>query len=173
MFDNYNEYLVSATNAQVVTEWDGVTRYWCPSATGIDAEVVYGYDVGFAIETASVYAFLIAIDTPTSWVYLDVSPDMTNWTTVGSGYLHPPLTPIDVSDILKGSQTAYVRARMKSNITPIYAQFVRTNPGHFSPNVYKFDATGNNAVPEPASVAVWSLFGATWIGCSWWRKGKQ
>lgn len=150
MFQDYNQYLYSTKNAQVRTEGDGVTRYWCPTGSGVNAEVIYGYTLQFPIQSASLYACLLAINASAT-TYLDVSPDATTWTTVGSGYLHPPLSPIDVSDILRGSESAYVRARLYSSSSSTYAQFIRTAPYIHAPDVYQFQASDT---PEPSTLAL-------------------
>ncbi len=85
--------------------------------------------------------------------YLDVSPDGNTWTNVIAG--EPGrYNPIDVSDILIGSNTAYVRARLYQEYTTSVnyrvAQFMRTDINDqwfLAPNVYEF-----RAVPEPATI---------------------
>ncbi len=157
MDEGYTEYLHSVENASVFTEnyWpDGPTIYWKPDSVGVWGHVTYRYELPFVIEQASVYANILAIS-GSAQTHLDVSPDGTNWTTVASGYIdRPSLAPIDVSDILRSSATAYVRGSIYvGSGSTIYAQFLRTTANidgwHQVPYVYNFEATD---VPEPASL---------------------
>lgn len=180
MTDDYYEYLdtTATVNVTVNTEnWGsnnpGYTRYWMPSTRNIEGRVVYKYDLGFQIETASLFANLILFSEYGGQARgLDVSRDGVSWTTVATGYLHPPLEIIDVSDVLKGSATAYVRARLYTTGLPFGAQFLRTyydydgtpwpNYGGFSaPDVYQFQASDQpvGAIPEPCALAIWGSLG--------------
>ncbi len=130
--------------------------------------MTYRYDLSFAIEEASVYANSVA--GPFAPAHLDVSPDGLNWTTVASGYNdRPSLSPIDVSDILRGSDTAFVRGSISAG-----AQFLRTTGNadgwHKVPHVYEFRAEGADPVPEPSALIVWTLLGALGIAVGWWRR---
>ena len=129
------------------------------------AEVIYRYDLPFGITHASVYGNLI----PSlnydlhAQVLLDVSSDGSTWTNVASGYVHPPLTPIDISSILSGSHSAYVRARMyqeyDTSVDYRVAQFLRTDyrtflgGGFAAPNVYEFRASSAPAPAPPTADA--------------------
>ena len=156
LYGDYTEYLHSATGASVDYEYGwpgGPTVYWKPDSVGVWGHVTYRYELPFAIEQASVYANILAIS-GSAQTHLDVSPNGTNWTTVASGYIdRPSLAPIDVSDILQGSDTAYVRGSIYvGSGSTIYAQFLRTTANadgwHQVPHVYNFEATN---VPEPGT----------------------
>jgi hypothetical protein len=166
MNGDYTEHLYSVTNAKV---WDerpnGLpVRYWAPTSTGVLGTVIYKYDLGSEVfESASLYANLLA-NRSGDQTFLDVSSDGINYTTVDSGYVHPQMTPpyslpvYDLSTILKGSSTAYVRARMigsQLNTDIFSAQFLRTAddvPFFKAPYVYQFQAE-TALVPEPSTLA--------------------
>jgi hypothetical protein len=164
MRGDYNQYLDSAINAIVNTEgaFPDVT-YWAPSQANVWAEITYRYDLPFQVDTASIYANIHSFPQFDSGAraFLDVSADGTSWTTVESVYVENrnPI-PIDISAILSGSTTAFVRARLlesSSGGTIHLAQFLRTtnDPQLQSPNVYQFQATA--VVPEPASLICWAV----------------
>lgn len=159
LYGDYNQYLYSATGALVATEssWpDGPTHYWKPASAGVWGHVTYRYELPFVIEQATLYANILALS-GSAQTRLDVSTDGTNWTTVASGYIdRPSQSPINVSDILRGSDTAYLRGSIYvGSGSTMYAQFLRTtaNPDgwHKVPHVYHFEATN---VPEPATVTL-------------------
>ena len=150
MHGDYSEYLHLTTNAFVLNEGQpgNPTVYWSPTQANVWGEIIYKYELPFAVTQASVYGSILAIS-DNSRAFLDVSADGLNWTTIESGSLGPPLTPIDVSAILQSSQTAYVRSRLYSDYVGgfSYAQFLRTyeDSPNMVPNIYEF-----RAVPEPA-----------------------
>lgn len=154
MHGDYQQYLYSTTNAFVLNEGQAgnPTVYWSPTQANGWGEIIYKYDLPFSVTQASIYASILAISA-NSQTYLDVSPDGVDWETVESGYVHPPLTPVDISGILEGSSTAFVRARLLSDFVGgySYAQFLRTYEDsiHMAPNIYEF-----RAVPEPTLVGV-------------------
>ena len=157
MFGNYNQFLYSTTNAHVLHEHWGSgwhVDYWAPTASNQWAEIVYKYDLDFTIWTATVYgAFaMFRHHNPTTEGHLDVSSDGINWTTVEVGNQIPrQITPIDISDVLRGSTTAYVRAMLYQE-GPIgrtaQAQFLRTDirsGSYQAPHLYEFLA---NSAPD-------------------------
>ena len=164
MNGNYTQYLYATSNAQVYVEgyWSGgPTLYWALSQPGW-ASITYKYQLTFPIASATTYANIDAITwfDPTAQAYLDVSADGINWKTIESGTNSSPHTPIDISSILQGSETAYVRARLYAGETDIGAQFLRTTgsllgpTNNEAPYVYDFEAS---SVPEPATVAFVAL----------------
>jgi hypothetical protein len=181
MAGNYNQFLISSTNAMVRTEggWDsgGFTRYWCPTQSGVEGRVIYGYNVGFPIEHATIDANMFNFsEYGGAPVQLDISPDDVHWTNVASSWFQAPWDPIDITSILKDSQTAYVRARLFSTNGSPGAQFLRTYydpwgrwPYMATPYVYNFSAS---SVPEPSTVV--SLAGLVGVGLAWqvrrWRR---
>ncbi len=179
MDGNYNQYLYSVTNAKV---WDeranGLpVRYRAPTTTGVWGEVVYKYDLSFQIGTASLYANLLA-NRPGDQTFVDVSADGVNYTTVESGYVHPLTTPpyslpvLDLSSILHGSTTAYVRARLfgqQLNSNIFSSQFLRTaddEPFFQAPYVYQFQADPV-PVPTPPGIVLAGLGLLTLLGYRW------
>lgn len=181
MYGDYNQYLDSTKNVRINYESFESTTYWHPTSAGVWGEVVYKYDLDFAIEAASLYG-TIQLFTSTSQGFLDVSPDGINWTTATDGHVTstPPLPVTDISSILEGSTTAYVRARLYASPSRIYAQFMRTatgvhpgNPGadFRSPNIYQFEASGE-PIPEPSTFA--ALFSMALMGLAIaWRQRKR
>ncbi len=149
MHGDYLQHLYSATNAFVLSEGQpgNPTMYWSPTQANIWGEVIHKYDLEFVITEASFFANILAISSGAQ-TFLDVSPDGQEWTTVASGYVHPPLAPIDLTSILAGSNTAFIRARLWSDFvgSVSYAQFLRTYQDSLfaAPGVYEF-----RAVPEP------------------------
>lgn len=147
MFGDYTQYLYSATGVQVVTETieDRLEcRYW-QSGTQ-QGEVTYKYDLPFEITQASWFGFFEGA----AWggqARILASPDGTNWTVFASGSSgNPPYSRYDLSTILQGSSTAFIRAELSP-----YSQFARTSIGTpiLAPNVYEFQA-----IPEPATACL-------------------
>jgi len=154
MYGDYNQYLYSTTNAQVYTEGLNSARYWAPTQVGVEGDIIYHFRTDFIIQNASFYATSLAntFADASAETYLDVSPDLTNWTTVGSGYLHPPLSSIDITSYVAGGQDIYIRSRLYSQNLVIAPQFLRTNPPDpllNTPNVFNLSATGT---PLPTNI---------------------
>lgn len=181
MYGDYTEHLYSTTNAKVYYEysWSPPTMYWAPISRYNWAEVVYKYDLAFSIESASVWAHLLALTwhDSTAQAYLDVSPNGSDWTQVDVGANGGAIdtTPIDVTNYLAGSNTAYIRARLSSRNRPIGAQFLRTTLSSAvqAPYVYEFRAEGADVVPEPHSILIWSVLALAFGGVAWRRKRNK
>lgn len=173
MFEDYSQYLYATSNAEVVTESDGVTRYWAPTQTGVQAQIIYHYNLGFTINTASVFGLILTIS-PDAQAYLDVSPDGTHWTTVESGYIQYP-SPVDVSPILAGSDQAFVRARLSVSYSPnIYAQFLRTAPYLSPTDIYQFEAAPApppTPTPAPPGLVLIASGALVLVGYGWKKRG--
>lgn len=165
MNGDYSQFLLQTVDAKV---WDErpngfPVRYWAPTATGLEGQVIYQYDLPFAAKQATLYANTLP-NLGIGHVELDVSPDGVGWTTVQSGYVHPEANPpyslpkLDLSDLLRDSSTAFVRARMMGqqlNSDIFSAQFLRTAddvPWFQAPYVYQFWASS-----EPRGRQVWDL----------------
>lgn len=149
-----NPYRV--TNAFLRTEPFGTpVRYWQPSIAGVWGEVVYKFDVGFLIESASMFMSISAYTSGAdvnfdngAEAYVDVSTDDTNYTNVlakfpgnGGGIAGPG----DISALVDGFDVIYVRSRLFMTVN--YgsfnsSQFLRGDPGA----TFNVTATG---VPEP------------------------
>jgi len=178
MRGNYTQYLFSTSNAIVSNEapsFPDVT-YWAPNQDNVWAEIVYRYNLPFTIDTASIYANLMSFPgyDPAAQAYLDISPDGVNYATVEQGYVeNRQPQPINISSLLKGSSTAYVRARLFESVhfgSIRYSQFLRTtdDPQLQSPNVYQFQAV---SIPEPSTYAL-ALAGLACSGYSMFRRRR-
>ncbi|MBN2477355.1 MAG: PEP-CTERM sorting domain-containing protein [Pirellulales bacterium] len=180
LYGDYTQYLDSTDNARVYTEgyWPaGPTHYWAPISRSDWGEVVYKYDLPFSIESASIDASILALTwhDSTAEGYLDVSPNGVDWTQVLTAGLNSFIDPIDVTSYLAGSDTAYIRARLRSRNSPIGAQFLRTtpnpnNPQTQAPEVYEFRAEGANVVPEPSTFVIFATLATLGIAWGWWRR---
>lgn len=172
---NYNQYLHETVNARIWDEGPGLhVRYWAPTSTGVEGSVTYRYEFSQPIVSSSLYANFITFRNGDR-IWLDASADGLNFTNLFSGHqvgsttdrLHPggpdiPPPGFDLTSILAGSTTAYVRARMvgsQINSNIFSSQFLRTadSNGSFisffeAPNVYQFSAV--TAVPEPTTLAL-------------------
>lgn len=127
--------------------------YWAPAEVNKWAEIVFRYDLPFAVHTAAVHAninsFYVNFD-PGAKAYLDVSADGEHWTTVAERHTERNPAPFDVSDILRGSHTAFIRGRLyetKHFGSVHYAQFLRTTNDRAlqSEHVYQFRAQAVDA----------------------------
>jgi hypothetical protein len=170
---NPYQYLISSTNAVISQEVAFPDcQYWRPTQNNLEGQIIYGYTLPDKIETATIFAEMWQFPSydPNARVYLDVSPDNTIWTNVATG-TRTGAVPIDVSNILQGSTTAYVRGRVLETThygSIHYAQFLRTANGIQNPNVYQFQAT---FVPEP-STFIFLGVGAISLLAYAWRKRK-
>lgn len=151
MFGDYNHYLFSATNAHVSDEYLGgqlECRYWTVSQPGAWGEITYKYDLPFQITGASWYGFFMGDmwgDFSRGQAEIHASPDGVNWTLVSSGNSgDPSYTSHDLTGVLLGSRTAFIRARLRHTWGSPWAQFARTSVGTpiLAPDVYEFRATG-------------------------------
>jgi hypothetical protein len=146
MLGDYNKFLHSTKNAAVQTErWEPKIRYWAPVDDNTWAEVVYRYELPFKIHAASLKGYMLfATDfDPYATGSLQVSADGKTWHTVKHDN-----QAVDVSAILSGSTTSYIRARMigsrhyaANNIW--FSQFCRTDgrqPETQAPHIYEFRA---------------------------------
>lgn len=159
--DSFGVNPYSVQNAFLRTEPFGTpVRYWQPSSPGVWGEVVYKFDVGFVIDSAS---SSIACNAYTSGAdvnfdngaqaFVDVSIDGVNYTNVLGSYPgHGGGTPAlgDISALVDGFDVIYVRSRlfMTTNYGSFgTAQFLRSDPQ----NGFNVTATG---VPEPGTSAM-------------------
>lgn len=173
MDGDYSQYLYSTTNAQVLHEIGGQgwpqgwnVAYWCPIQNGVWAEIIYKYDLSFTITSASlhgnVYLAPSGFGDLNGKGYIDVSPDGTQWTTIATGQhaYDPTIFTIDLSQILSGSSTAYIRARLYTENSPSSnkyrcSQFLRTVMDLSdlrTPNLYEF-----RSVPEPTVIGLLTI----------------
>lgn len=166
-----SEFLHEATNVRIVDERPSFDiRYWRTQNGGQEGIVTYGYSFDQPIESASFYATIGTISSGDA-IALEVSSDDLNYTTllsaqqIGSGipnriwnqpadeFSNAP--GFDVTGMLAGSTTAFVRARFTGN-----SQYLRTaganNPNDpsirlLAPRLYQFSAT---TIPEPSALAI-------------------
>lgn len=99
-------------------------RYWQPTQTNVEGIVTFRFDVPFPIDTAEfsggITAYTAGSDAnydPDAQVYLDVSTDNLNWTTIASQTNQNACCsgiagPWDVSSLVGGSSVVYVRSRL-------------------------------------------------------------
>jgi hypothetical protein len=176
LFGDWTQYLDSHSHAEVYTEQvAGIATYWRSTPANTWGEVIYRFPLSFEIESASLDTVICAYtqDEFGAWAdggaeaYLDVSGDGSNWTTVlesypgNAGYKHGPG---DITSIVGGSDTIYVRARLLSTRNwptdgPIFAQFMRTGADLPDKPTFSIQATG---VPEPGMVSLLLVLGS-WV----------
>ncbi len=154
-FDMNGEYVRHLFDKSNVRVWDEnpmyKTRYWAPLRANMGGHVIYRYDFPFRVARATFYANLILTNENDDGG-VSISADGKAYTDVFLGHHGPPLAPIDVSQILRGSQEAYVRANLwaaKASEIACSAQFLRTHTDPRAgvaewqaPNVYDFRAWG-------------------------------
>jgi hypothetical protein len=177
LYGDWTQYLHSATNAEVYTEVvAGHSTFWRPTQTNVWGEIKYKFPLGFTTTSATLRASNAVWTTgdpfpydPGAHAILDVSPDGLNWTTLdhrqanNGGFAYGPY---DITPHVDGASEIWVRSMLFGTTTwpvdgPIFAQFLRTNPGDTMPT-FQLDVVG---VPEPsalclsvASVAIAGLF---------------
>jgi hypothetical protein len=114
-------------------------RYWGPLAPNVEGIVTYKFDVPFNIVTAQfvagITAYTLGSDAnydPNASIYLDISTDNSDWTTVASQTNQNAVFsgisgPFDISSLVVGSNVVYARARMlmTTNYTFGTSQFLR------------------------------------------------
>jgi hypothetical protein len=100
------------------------TRYWQPALPNVTGIVTLKFDVPFNIGTASfsggITAYTVGSDAnfdPNASIYLDVSTDNLNWTTIASqtnlnACCSGIAGPWDISSVVAGSNVVYVRSQM-------------------------------------------------------------
>jgi hypothetical protein len=143
-------------------------RYWQPTQPNLLGTVTYKFDVPFVIETAQlslgITAYTIGSDfnfDSGAETYLDVSVDNATWTTVASqtpsnAVFSGIAGPWDISSIVAGSDTVYVRSRlfMTTNFSGFgTSQFLREG----APYAGGYLTASAAAVPESSSLAVWAI----------------
>ncbi|MBA3483293.1 MAG: hypothetical protein H0T51_15905 [Pirellulales bacterium] len=111
-------------------------RYWQPALPNITGVVTLKFDVPFTIDSASfsggITAYTVGSDAnfdPNATIYLDVSTDNLNWTTIASqtnlnACCSGIAGPWDISSVVAGSNVVYVRSQMF--MTTNYAGFGAT-----------------------------------------------
>ena len=150
---NYTKHLERAEKVRVWNEAPNglLVRYWAPSKTGVEGELVYGYHFKRPIKTASVRGNLLPfIDSDR--VAREVSADDKDYVVLTTVRQHPSIEPpysitiFDLTEHVRGSKSVYIRVRLRGtqiNTDIMTAQFMRTaeNIAYFlSPNVYEFKA---------------------------------
>lgn len=163
---DYQTYLHNTTNAVVHSETD--VTYWKPSASSVDAEVVYRFPVGFEIAQAEIFAEIAAFGLfdASATAYLDISTDGTNWTellnrTKDNNMPNASFAAIDgsITPYVQGADEVWIRSRLYAERSSIYAQFMRTVPDATQFRGIRLSAT---AVPEPSALFI-MLIGLTGI----------
>jgi hypothetical protein len=125
MNGDYNEFLYETTNARLYDERPAglLVRYWGPTNANEMGSITYHYQFDSPISTSSVFANIIPFNS-SSEVWLDVSADGVNFTNLFNGVGGPGLQPpmigspppgYDLTSILSGSKSAYIRARLLTN----------------------------------------------------------
>lgn len=180
LHDDFTQYLKSQTGAGVFDDpvSQGV-KYWIPTQAGEWGEVVYEFPVGFQIEKAELDTGIASFGVFDlgAEAHLDVSPDGTNWTTVMSRTSannlpdnHYAYGPGDISSIVEGSESIFVRSRLLSTQThwtgqSFYAQFMRGDT-NYSPAVVDGGlptfSISASAPPEPPPISVFDRDMAGW-----------
>ena len=177
---NAEDFLYSTSNAVKRAEGNG-TKYWSPSANGVDAEIVYRFNAGAKIDQAVLYARVNQFDFGSSWGVADIwgSRNGQDWTwlagnnqTRGDGTFRYG-TGEDIPDALPsnllGGNEIWIKATMNTVGSPIMAQWAR-NP-YWIPEANVFEIQlHSNPVPEPATIAVWSILGLCGVGYGLRRK---
>ncbi|AQQ71590.1 hypothetical protein SMSP2_01966 [Limihaloglobus sulfuriphilus] len=156
----YEDYRYSMTNAEIYAPPSTTYKYYCPIEPGY-AEVVYKYDFeqiygpGYVIDTkddsAEVWCTRIAGSGSKSQLW--VSPDNEVWTLAASGTDNGPGVHHDISDVVGGSNTVYVRFSMTSGPDRTSAQAALSSSSIYDyliykPNVYGFRANVVQSQPQ-------------------------
>jgi len=165
--------------------------FWMPTTANVWGEVIYRFEISFAIETANIDAKihsynghdLPAFD-PGGTAYLDISTDLTNWDTIVA--ITPELLSdavldnYDISDLVHDSNVVYIRARLFSTVAPFQAtQFLRVrgdgtyNPPHSSRLALRATGADPNPVPEPTAIVIWSLLATTFAAIAYSRRKRK
>jgi len=169
---DYQTYLHSTASAVVHSETN--ISYWKPSATSVDAEVVYRFPVGFEIGEADLFAEIAAFGLfdSSATAYLDISTDGANWTellnrTENNNMPNASFAAIDgsITPYVQGADEVWIRSRLYAEQSSIYAQFMRTLPNATQFRGIRLSAT---AIPEPSTFCMIGIFGAAML--SIWRK---
>jgi hypothetical protein len=152
-------------------------RYWQPTQANMVGTVTYKFDVPFLIDTAElslgITAYTVGADVnfdSGAETYLDVSVDNATWTTVASqtptnAVFSGIAGPWDISSIVAGSDTVYVRSRlfMTTNYSGFgTSQFLREG----APYAGGYLTASTTPVPESTSLAVWAI---GLLGVTLWR----
>ncbi len=165
VLDSIGQNPFSVHDAVIKVEGNG-TSFWMPTTANVWGEVIYKFDIPFAIETANIdtkihsyngHDLLPNFD-PGGTAYLDISTDFTNWDTIVS--ITPELLSdanldqYDISSLVYGSNVVYIRARLFSTVAPFQAtQFMRVAPdGIYNPPHSSRLALRATAVPEPSTI---------------------
>lgn len=153
-----------AQNAFLRTEPFGTpVRYWQPSTPNVWGEVIYRFDVGAPIQTASMFMSVVAYTSGAdvnfdngAQAYLDISTDDVNYINLlgkfpgnGGGVAGPG----DITSFVSGSDVIYVRSRLFMTVEKGAfgtAQFLRSGPGG------TFNVTAAT-VPEPSTLGLLSV----------------
>jgi hypothetical protein len=131
--DQHEDYLDRSftRNAHIWEEERHGIRYWGPDDDRQPFEVVYRIPCGFPVHSAVLYASLTLAVADATGV-LEVSSDpRKGWAEVTRGWtIFPSGGPVDISHLVRGASTIYVRARMKGRDDGqgrAMAQFLRTS----------------------------------------------
>jgi len=166
--DEWKTHVVSLEGVDFATERNaGASSFIRPSAIDQEGVAVLKFTAPFEIRAATLTATIAVWTTGDPFPYdpraraaIDVSPDGMTWTTLdtreanrggfGGG-------PFDIREIVAGSREVWVRARLTASRTwpgdgPIYAQFLRTDPGRPDEKTFRLTLTGPDpgATPAPA-----------------------
>lgn len=159
----------SVSDAFLRAETFSQASYWQPTTPGVTGNVIFKIDVPKPIETATIQATIwgyLYFD-PLAEGFLDISPDNATWTNIAATSPSQPDPgkeyvvggePMDITSLVQGSETVYVRARLYSSKFGTggsygVPQFLRAGAGSefSSPEYYRPLRFNAQLVPEPSS----------------------
>ncbi len=180
---NAEDFLHSFSNAVKRYDVLGI-EYWSPEKNEVDAEIVYRFNAGAKIDQALLYARVDQFDDG-DYGLADIwgSRNGQDWTWLAGSYGitgnrayfygNSDDTPYALPSNLLGGNEIWIKATMYTVGDPRMAQWAR-NYEYNPPDAKVFEIQlYSNAVPEPATIAVWSILGLCGVGYGLRRKMRR